>query len=264
MPGESAQLTWSLLLAHFTSLARASMALPRDAAGDRWRAAVPPMVGLQAVTFALGDLDRLSDAAERPLALDKADMLIQRHAGELAALWDGQPLNRELALLIDDARRALAAAGEGGLEWRVAAERVVADHPADLTASLVDTGFDGDLYLPAPGITLFRGCPGAFVGLPRGRLPGPEIISTIDEFLPGLGEPRRVPSLRVPYRQFDFAQGRPVRDCVVDQREALENPPGGQPLLVAAILAGRPQPVALPPRRSAEQARLPLVWKSEN
>src|SRR5262245_40321112 len=49
-------LTWPALLGHWTAFAQNSLALPKTADGDRWRAAVPAIIGLQALTHALGDL----------------------------------------------------------------------------------------------------------------------------------------------------------------------------------------------------------------
>ena len=49
-------ISWASLLAHWTQVAQASLALPRDAEGDRWRAAVPSIIVLQAVTHALAEV----------------------------------------------------------------------------------------------------------------------------------------------------------------------------------------------------------------
>jgi hypothetical protein len=65
-----------------------------------------------------------------------------------------------------------------------------------------------------------------------------------------------VPIMRQAYRQFDFAQGRAVRDLVLRMDAALE---GGQPLLVPVVLGGEAQPVPLPPPPGYEQEELPVV-----
>lgn len=257
-------LTWPALLAHWTQFAQSSLALPKTAEGDRWRAAVPAIIGLQAVTFALGDLDRLADASsggaaggERALALDKSDMLIRKHAAELHELWRGEPLHAELDSLVSDARAALAAARDGGVEWRVTDDRLVAEHPADLVAALLAAGFRGDLMLPAPGYTLFKSSPAAFARAPLGATPEDDVLEVVARFLGGVGEPQRVPGPRQVYRQFDFAKGGPVRDVVVPMDATL---PAGQPLLVPAIQGGEAAPVSLPPRRMEELADLPVVF----
>lgn len=106
----TAPLTWTVLLAGFTRLAKASLALPADQLGDRWRNSIASIIALQSVTFALADLHRL-DAAERPLALDKAEMLIAEHERLIRGLWSAAPvLPESLADLIIDARAALSAA----------------------------------------------------------------------------------------------------------------------------------------------------------
>lgn len=102
-------ITWAALLARWTEFARSSLALPRNAEGERWRRAVPSIIGLQAVTQALGECAGLPPD-ELALGLDRAAILIDRHAAELAALWSAEPLHPELVLLIDDARGAHAAA----------------------------------------------------------------------------------------------------------------------------------------------------------
>lgn len=110
-------LTWAGLLSKWTEFARSALALPRTAEGDRWRRAVPSIVGLQAVTFALGEVGTLPPD-ELALALDRAEMLVDRDREALERIWPGEPLHPDLRTLIDDARRALAAA----LGERTAAE----------------------------------------------------------------------------------------------------------------------------------------------
>ena len=70
-------LTWPALLAHWTGFAQSSLALPRNSDGDRWRSAVPAIINMQAVTFALADLGKLAAPGERALALDKANKSAQ-------------------------------------------------------------------------------------------------------------------------------------------------------------------------------------------
>jgi hypothetical protein len=97
--------TWAMLLARWTQFAQASVALPRTAEGSRWRAAVGPIVGLQAVVFALGELEGLP-ADERALGRDRAGVLIRQYAGALEGLWSSEPMPGEVAALIADAREA--------------------------------------------------------------------------------------------------------------------------------------------------------------
>jgi hypothetical protein len=102
-------LTWATLLARWTDFARASVALPTDGEGGRWRASVAPIIGLQAVTFALGE-SGLLPPDERAVALDRGALLVARYAAELAAAWGSCPLPGEVVALVEDARSALEAA----------------------------------------------------------------------------------------------------------------------------------------------------------
>ena len=113
-------LTWAGLLGKWTEFARAALALPRTAEGDRWKRAVPSIVGLQALTHALAEVQDLS-SDELALAFDRAEVLIDRHRADLERLWRGESLHGELQALIADARHALTAAHES---------RTAAEHPA--------------------------------------------------------------------------------------------------------------------------------------
>jgi len=108
-PLRPSELTWTALLGRWIDFAKASVALPDDEEGDCWRESVPAVINLQAVTFALADLDDLS-ADERALALDKAEILIDENDARLAEIWAGEPMPPGLAELRDDARMALRAA----------------------------------------------------------------------------------------------------------------------------------------------------------
>jgi hypothetical protein len=104
-------LTWAALLGKWTEFARSALALPRTAEGDRWRRAVPSIVGLQAVTHALSEIGVLP-ADECAAALDRAEVLIDRHSAELQRNWPREPLHPELRSLTTDAANALTAARE--------------------------------------------------------------------------------------------------------------------------------------------------------
>ena len=83
---EPEALTWTGLLAQWVRFAQASLALPDEADGSRWRASVTPVINLQAVTFALADLDRVA-VPEQPLALDKAEIIIRESRAQLQRIW---------------------------------------------------------------------------------------------------------------------------------------------------------------------------------
>lgn len=100
------RLTWAVLLGRWIDFARSALALPDDADGRRLRDAVPDMIGLQAVWFALQHLEEL-EPAERAIGLDRAAVLIERHTSSLQTMWDRQPLPPALTELIADATTAL-------------------------------------------------------------------------------------------------------------------------------------------------------------
>ena len=254
-------LTWPALLARWTAFAQSSLALPKNLEGERWRSAVSSIINLQAVTFALAELDTLEAEGERPLALDKSDIIIRSAAGQLHALWRAEPLPAELITLTNDARLALAAARGGGVEWRVTEDRLIAAHPGELIDRLAELDFAGDLFVPTPGVVIFRDSPAAFARDPDGARPSEHVIRAVKEFLLDVSRPERVAAMRQVYRQFDFAVGGPVRDLVVVPYAQDAAPPSGQPLLVPAIRGGKPIPVTLPPRKSAEIPTLPVVFQ---
>lgn len=99
-------LTWTALLGKWIEFAQTSVALPRDSEGERWRASVAPIVNLQAVTFALAEMKDLP-TADRPLARDKAEILISDNAGKLSELWGETQLPATLQEIIADSRVAL-------------------------------------------------------------------------------------------------------------------------------------------------------------
>jgi hypothetical protein len=106
-------LTWAALLAAWTDFAKAAVALPKTAEGERWRRSVPLVIELQAAACALGDLHRLPER-DRAAALDVAEALITSRAGRLREIWaapSGEPDLPEAVLeLILDAHSAASAA----------------------------------------------------------------------------------------------------------------------------------------------------------
>jgi hypothetical protein len=105
---DARKLTWAALLGRWVAFARSAVALPDDAQGRAWKSAVPDIIGLQAVTCALGDLDQVA-AEERSLGLDRASVLIDRHTKHLHRLL-GPALHPRLEEMVRQAREALAAA----------------------------------------------------------------------------------------------------------------------------------------------------------
>lgn len=264
-------LTWASLLAHWAEFAAASRGLPSSGEGTRWKRAVPEIIGLQAVTFALAEVHELAHD-EQALARDRAELLIRGHAQHLGELWHSEPLPTQLDELISDARAALAATRQGGWEFRVASDRLVCEHPAELAASLLESGdesgFTGDLFIAAPGVAMMRTAPAAFVRGASGRPVDDDVLDAVRAFLGAKREvdgPHRVPGFRQVYRQFDFGKpgrnqgagwGGPVRDCIA-AREDMILP--GQPLLVPVILAGTLQPVPMAIRGMDQIEQLPVT-----
>ncbi|MCC6425956.1 MAG: hypothetical protein IT435_03960 [Phycisphaerales bacterium] len=254
-------ITWAALLAKWTEFAQAALALPKDEQGKRWRAAVPDIIALQAITHALSEIDSLTRPGERALGIDRAQIQIRTHGGNLHRLWGDEPLMPQLAELISDATLAHEAARSAGSEWCVAGDQLIAQHPASLVEPLLAAGFSGDLFVPTPGIPLFRGCPAVFMDASMGEEPAAECLDLVDasDWFDGeLAPPERIGGMRQAYRQFDFSRGVAVRDLVLPLRAGL---PGGQPLLVCAIEKGKPVPVTLPPRRRAPQPPLPVRFE---
>jgi len=263
-------LTWASLLGQWAAFAQASKGLPRNVEGARWRGAVAPIIELQAVTFALADLDKLKLPGERAVGVDTAQILIRKDAALLHELWRGEELPREVVSLMEDAQAALAAAKDGGVEWRVEAEKLESKHPAELVAALKGAGFAGDLYLPVPGGVLFAGSPCAFARGPAGERPDDAVCAAVTEFLmdgvrrkreggaPSIEGPSRAAKMRQVYRQFDFGKGCVVRDLVLAMDETL---PPGQAQLVPAMERGREVPVPLPIPGRSDLKPVPVVFE---
>lgn len=252
-------ITWAALLGKWTDFARSAVALPDDGEGGRLKRAVANIIGLQAITQALAEIDAL-DPEERALGLDRAEMGIREHAAAIHAIYAREPMPAALTELVDDARLALAAASGGGLEWTVADDRLICPHPAELIEALLEAGFAGDLFLPTPGVPIFASAPCAFIRRIDGGAIEPEMSEAVGAYLAlggEVGEPSRVSRARQIYRQFDFSRGGPVRDLVVPLDEGL---PPGQPLLIPAIAAGEACPVTLPIPGADRQDPLPVEF----
>jgi hypothetical protein len=107
--GEVSQvLTWATLLARWTEFARGAVALPLDGESGRIRQAVPFLIGLQALTNALAELERLP-YDERAVGLDRAELLIGRYGADIASIWTGR-VPESVKEFVGDAQLALSAA----------------------------------------------------------------------------------------------------------------------------------------------------------
>lgn len=106
------RLTWAALLGRWVEFARDALAWPDEGDGRKLRASVADLIMLQAVTFALEHLQEL-DPSEHALGLDRAEVLIDKHAAALRSRW-GDDLPQQMELLIRDARALLDRFQSGG------------------------------------------------------------------------------------------------------------------------------------------------------
>jgi len=110
-PLDTDRLTWAVLLGHFVDVSRAAIGLPDDAEGNRLRDSVPHLITLQAVRFALEQLERLP-AEQRALGIARAGLLIDQSSQGLAKRWGDEPLPDAIQEMIDDAKDQWDAASQ--------------------------------------------------------------------------------------------------------------------------------------------------------
>lgn len=215
-------MTWAALLARWTEFARASVAFPKDETGDRWRASVAPLIGLQSVAFALGEVDSLG-ADERALGLDRASVLVRTNATELHSVWRGEAMPDALREVVDDAHRALTLARTRGVEYRVVVDRIEAPDILGALERSIREGARVDFALaPVPGASLFRAEPALFV---RPGVPG----LVVEGLEPVPSPPRQI------YRQ-PGTGNEPARDVIALFDDAIQP---GAPMLRVVIDDGR-------------------------
>jgi len=223
-------MTWTALLSNWLEFAQASLTLPRDAEGKRWRQSVVSVITLQAVTFALRDLDRLP-SAERPYARDKAEVLIDEHAETLRDIWRQTPMPAMIREVLQDARGAFARAAWAGVQeltWRGSQPTVIPDLSAEaLCDQLVNDG-RGALAIAQPGTYIMPGEPLAWwCDLDNAEL-------TLRNVLPD-GKLSSPPFPRQVVRQIQ-PDGRILRDVITSiDRDDID----GLPLLVPLIGNGQ-------------------------
>lgn len=224
IPSENAQrlLAWSAMLAKWTEFAQASVALPADHDGPCWKACVAPIITMQAIVAALGELAQLP-RAHRPVAADAAESLLREQLKLVHEAWSGELIPESITELIEESRQAVFDAQHQGVEWRVIDERVEAPNMMPIAAMLIEAGFRGDLYAARARTILFRGAPVAFFKPPLDANP-PDGCAAVEVVGP-----------RQCYRQLDEATGLPVRDVVTGPEEPLQP---GAPLLAPLIVDG--------------------------
>ncbi len=261
-------LTWAALLGRWLDFARASVALPADAEGQRWKASVAPIITLQAITFALGQLNDLPED-ERALGLDRAEILLRQESGNLNATWRGEPMAPAILDLMSDALRALCAARVGCcvelLVTNASSPREMPDYRAAL-ATVDPALFEGSLHLVWPGTLAVDGEVIGFATGPSPRLWWRQRINAAEAVhgaLPDLIDrlaPMRVRyamSPRQVYRQVD-GQGRIVEDVAAP---LTDDPLPGQPLLHGVWESGALNAPTVDPKRWARQQH--AAWPGE-
>lgn len=265
------EMTWAALLGRWLDFARASVALPKDAAGQRWRHAVAPIITLQAVSFALRQLDDLPED-ERALGIDRAEILIRQESRNLNEAWRGEPMPELLLELMGDARLALRSATIGAaVELAVLAADQSGPFSADscravpayaeALRSIAPSVFDGEIHLALPGTLL---APGEAMGILIGRTPRAwrrerrNAAEALERSLPALAGAlapvlaRYVDTPRQVYRRAD-AEGRISADAAIP---LVSDPLAGEPLLVRAWVDGAARAPAVDAvQRQAQQRR---------
>jgi hypothetical protein len=218
--------TWSALLGHWVALVKAGeglvQAAPDDPEAARWRASIPEVVTLQAITFALGDLAGLPEA-DRPLARDRADLGVTAAAATLDEIWHGVEMPESMLEIAGDARRAVDQAVYAGLRW------IVLGGSSRMRMPVIDWDADpdadrGTLAVMLPGTIVLPGEPVAW-WTERSRPPA--LIEELWEDVEG-------PPVQV-YRELS-EDGRVLGDLVA----SLDDLPAGLPLLAPIVLDGHP------------------------
>ena len=252
--------TWASLLAGWVQFAQTAVGLPDDADGDRWRESIAPAIGLHALAMALAELHKL-DPAERPLAMDKAELGIKQHASELNSAWSAEPMPESLIELIEDAKSSWEDSLHEGVVWRCASDRFVSRHPGEIGLAMREAGFMGEIFIAAPGIEMFKDAPVAWVRDQSGGMPDEQVVEFIDGFLETCtgkaARPEIIRPLHQVYRQMDFMAGGATHDLVSPVTGDL---PAGQPLLVPVVVGGEICSVSLPPKSGKLMDPLEVKW----
>jgi len=261
-------LTWAALLGRWLDFARASVALPADAQGQRWRASVAPVITLQAITFALGQLNDLAED-ERALGLDRVEILLRQESKNLNTTWRGEPMAPAILELMSDAALALRVASLGcGVELLVteaSLPREIPDYGAAL-AAVDPASFHGSIHLAWPGTLAVEGELIGFMAGPsprcwwRQRINAAQAVEAVLPELVHLLAPLRLRYASLPrqvYRQVD-GQGRIVEDVAAP---LTDDPLPGQPLLHCVWESGALNAPTIDAQRWARQQH--AAWPGE-
>ncbi|MFN9974670.1 MAG: hypothetical protein ACK58T_32740 [Phycisphaerae bacterium] len=225
--------TWSALLAGWTDFARSAAALPKSGDAGLLRRSVPAIIGLQALTHAMREIDTLPSAEYAP-GVDRASIGVRTLVQELHAIWRGEPMPDALAEIIADARDHLDIASSSGVEFVPVDDpyQVPAIDPSLIERWIRDYTIDGELWLAPASLVLRASLPVCFLKEPSGRPPAAALLGAIADALPGCLW-RRVPRMRQVYQTLD-ASGA-VKSFVVKPMNEL---PVGRPLLRQVVARG--------------------------
>jgi len=219
-------VSWAALLGRWMEFAQASAALPRTREGDQWRASVSPMITLQAVTFALSEMEQV-DAAERMLGWDRGEMLCEEAIDQLDQIW-GPAAPSELIEVVEQAEAALA-----DVLARFSLVLIQSQPDVMMMPSIDIIETVGACALAAEGTPIMPGSPMAWWG-------DVELDHVRGLQLPGvlqlLQSPVQVWRCRDEQEQF-------AEDVVTDLESEFDD---GFPLLVPRVLEGMPLSDPLP------------------
>ena len=208
-------LAWSALLGRWIDLVKAGHGMPEIGDGRKWQASVTSIIELQATTFALDDLETLTEA-DRPLARDRGCLLIENARDRLEEAWDGDDgIPEEIELILAAADTALNASFYAGLTvlwWEGPGTWVV--------PQVEPPGNQGTLAMMQPGTIVLPGEPVGWYTERAAPALGAGLVSRA-------GAPLQV--------QRVIEDGRVRCDLLVD----LDHEMVGVPLLVPIALAGR-------------------------
>jgi len=218
-------LSWAALLGRWLDLAAASTALTDEQDGPQWRRSVAPLVTLQAIVFALDEFDALLED-ERPVALDRAEVLVNEAREQLAVTWpDGLP--EALAESLADAEQAVSML-ESSMVWTL---HHAGDRPLripELPGTPCPLFEGGTLAMVPPGTIVMPGAPVAWWSCRR----EPELVEVVAEHRVQLRErPLQV------WRIMD-EDGRFIADRVTDLDDSVEQ---ALPLLIPVLVDGETQ-----------------------
>lgn len=219
-PLQPEAISWAVLLGRWMDFAKASTALPETREGDQWRDSVVPMITLQAVTFALSELEQVTPV-ERLLGWDRAEMLCDEALDTLDAIW-GPGLPTTLVEVVEQAESAMS----GVLDRFTLVLVSNQDHPFTVSP-LKDIEPVDSFVAAASGTPIMPGAPIAWWS-------GVEL-----DTVRGVDWPGSLQLLRCPVQVWRCRdeQDRYFEDVVTDLEAELDS---GLPLLVPRILEGLP------------------------